>query len=218
MKYKLKGLYEFALNSFFPVRCPYCDIVIDPQRYACDECSINFPEIPITTYIEGGYRCIAPFLYKDNFAEAVKRFKFNNRAQYAKALAFAIITALGSAGTDLDFDYITCVPMHKEQKLNRGYNQSELLAKECADLMRTKYIHSLEKYKKNQVQHTLSGAERRKNVKGVYRPINKEMLKGKRVLLIDDIITTGSTLAECTKILSKCGCSDICCAAVCSAD
>ena len=118
----------------------------------------------------------------------------------------------------MDFDYITCVPMHKEQKLNRGYNQSELLAKECADLMRTKYIHSLEKYKKNQVQHTLSGAERRKNVKGVYRPINKEMLKGKRVLLIDDIITTGSTLAECTKILSKCGCSDICCAAVCSAD
>ena len=102
------------------------------------------------------------FLYKDNFAEAVKRFKFHNRAQYAKALAFAIITALGSAGTDLDFDYITCVPMHKEQKLNRGYNQSELLAKECADLMRTKYIHSLEKYKKNQVQHTLSGAERRK--------------------------------------------------------
>ena len=214
----LKSVLDFTANAFFPVRCPYCDIVIDPEGYACDECGKKTPELPVTTYIEGGYRCVAPFLYKDSFAEAVKRFKFNNRAQYAKALAFAVVTALGSSGTDLDFDFITCVPMHKEQRLNRGYNQSELLAKECAGLMRTKYIHSLEKYKQNKVQHTLPGIERRKNVKGVYRPLNKEKLKGKRVLIIDDIITTGSTLAECTKILSRCGCGDICCAVVCSAD
>ncbi len=218
MKYKLKGLYEFVLNSFFPVRCPYCDIVIDPQRYACGECSKNFPEIPITTYIEGGIRCVAPFLYKDSYAEAVKRFKFNSRAQYAKAFAFALVNALGSSGVDLNFDYITCVPMHKEQRIKRGYNQSQLLARHCAELMQTVYIDALEKFRQNQVQHTLSGAERRKNVKGVYRALNKEKLKDKRVLIIDDIVTTGSTLAECTKILSKSGCGEICCAVVCCAE
>ena len=218
MKYRLKRIYEFALNSLFPVRCPYCDKVIESEQYACDDCRKNFPEVSLTTYIEGGYSCVAPFLYKDCYAEAVKRFKFQSRAQYAKALAFAIVTAMGDSGTDLSFDYVTCVPMHKEQKLKRGYNQSELLAKECADLMRIKYIDALEKFKKNQVQHSLSGAERRKNVKGVYRALNAEKIKDKRILLVDDIVTTGSTLAECTKILSKADCGEICCAAVCSVE
>lgn len=218
MKDRLKRVLDFTADMFFPVRCPYCDKVIEPEQYACGDCRKNFPEVPVTVYIEGGHRCVAPFLYKDNFAEAVKRFKFISRAQYAKALAFAVVTALGSSGVALDFDYITCVPMHREQKIKRGYNQSELLAKECADLMQTGYIDAIEKFKKNQVQHSLSGAERRKNVKGVYRPLNKENLKDKRILLVDDIVTTGSTLAECTKILSKAGCGEICCAAVCSAD
>lgn len=218
MRGRIKRFLSFTADMFFPARCPYCDKVIESAQYACDDCRKNFHEVPVTLYIEGGYRCVAPFLYKDSFAEAVKRFKFTDCAQYAKALAFAIVTALGSSGADLSFDYVTCVPMHKEQKIKRGYNQSELLAKECADLMRTKYIDALEKFRKNKVQHSLSGAERRKNVKGVYRPVNSEELKDKRILLVDDIVTTGSTLAECTKILSRSDCREICCAAVCSVE
>lgn len=211
---KVKRAVETA---FFPERCPYCDVVIDPEQYACDDCKRELPEVPITAYVEGGYRCTAPFIYKDRFAESVKGFKFANRAQYARPLAFAVVNALSCSSVSLDFDYVTCVPMHPEQKINRGYNQSELLAKQCAKLMNIEYIDALEKFKKNKVQHSLKGAERRNNVKGVYRALNKEKLKDKRILLIDDIITTGSTLAECAKILRKCGCADIECAVVCSA-
>lgn len=206
-----------VLTAFFPELCPYCDKVIDPEQYACRECKKKLPEYPVTAYVEGGYRCTSPFMYKDCFAESVKRLKFNNRAQYARTLAFAMVNSLGFSPNAFDFDFITCVPMYPEQKNERGYNQSELLAKECADLMNIPYIDALEKFKKNKVQHSLKGRERRSNVRGVYRPVNREKLKDKRILLIDDIITTGSTLAECAKVLKKSGCGDIRCAVVCIA-
>lgn len=203
-------------NAFFPVRCPYCDIVMDPELYACNDCKPKLPEIEIVSYIEGGYRCTAPFLYKDCFAQAVKMFKFSKRVQYADQLAFAVVSALVGSGINLGFDYITCVPMHREQFMDRGYNQSEVLAKRCAELMGIEYIDALEKFKKNKIQHNLKGSERRSNVKGVYRAVNIEKIRDKRILLIDDVVTTGSTLAECAKILNKCGCKEIQCAAVCA--
>ena len=201
-------------NAFFPARCPYCDKVIYHEQYAFEDCKAKMPDVPVTNYIEGGYRCTSPFMYKECFADAVKAFKFNNRPQYAKALAFAVVTSLNITD-NLQYDYITCVPMHPKLKNQRGYNQSELLAKECAKLMGVKYIDALEKFKQNKPQHSLKGSERRKNVKGVYRAVNKDKIKGKKILLIDDIITTGNTLAECAKMLKKSGCEEIDCAAIC---
>lgn len=208
------GFKRAVKTAFFPARCPYCDIVIDPERYACADCGADLPEIPVISYIEGGFRCVSPFLYTDCYAEAVKRFKFSGRAQYSEQLAFAVVTALNCSG-DLGFDYVTCVPMHRDQKIERGYNQSELLAKDCAALLGMPYLDLLEKFKRNKIQHELKGKERRANVKGVYRTVNTDKLKGRRVLLIDDIITTGNTMRECAVTLKKGGCAEIKCAAIC---
>lgn len=214
---RIKGA---VLTAFFPERCPYCGKVIDPEQYACESCKALFPDEPVTSYAIGGYRCVAPFEYKDNFAEAVKAFKFRDGAQYAKPLAFMVVQALLNSKIELNFDFITCVPMHREQQAERGFNQSELLAKECAKLMDIPYTDALEKFKKNKLQHTLSGKARLNNVKGVYRAVgkNKPELKDKKVLLIDDIVTTGSTLGECSKVLIKAGCKEVLCAVVCDAD
>lgn len=213
---KIRRILKSIETAVYPVRCPYCDKVIEKDKYACDDCKRQMPEVPISSYVEGGYLCTAPFMYIDIFANAVKLFKFSGRVQFAKPLALEIVNAMQYSG-DTVFDYVTCVPMHKVQKRERGFNQSELLAKECAKLLGTEYIDALEKFKQNQIQHTLKGNARRQNVKGVYRAINKELLKGKKVLIVDDIVTTGSTLAECCKILDKCGCRGIQCAAVCRA-
>lgn len=212
----IKRILNSVADAFYPVRCPYCGRVIYREYYACEDCKRKMPDVPTVSRVEGGYRCTAPFMYKDEFSEAVKALKFSGREQYAKPLAFAVVGALQCSGVNLDFDYVACVPMHAVQKRERGYNQSELLARECARFLGTEYIDALEKFKKNKVQHTLSGSERRNNVKGVYRAVDKEKLKGKRILLIDDIVTTGSTLAECSKILNKCGCKEIECAVVCN--
>lgn len=74
----------------------------------------------------------------------------------------------------------------------------------------------LAKTKKNKTQHSIKAAERAKNVIGVYSPIDKNLIKGKRILIIDDIITTGSTLGECARILNKCKCGEICCCTLCT--
>ena len=78
------------------------------------------------------------------------------------------------------------------------------------------YADLLAKTKKNKTQHSIKAAERAKNVIGVYSPIDKNLIKGKRILIIDDIITTGSTLGECARILNKCKCGEICCCTLCT--
>ena len=115
-----------------------------------------------------------------------------------------------------EFDLITCVPMHKDSLKKRGYNQAELLARECAEIMELPYADTLIKYKLAQAQHCIKANHRAKNVKGVYRIIDKELIKDKNILIIDDIITTGHTLGECARILTKNGCKSVSCAVVCS--
>ena len=90
------------------------------------------------------------------------------------------------------------------------------LTKECARLLGIEYADLLVKTKKNKTQHSINAAERDKNVIGVYSPIDKNLIKGKRILIIDDIITTGSTLGECARILNKCKCGEICCCTLCT--
>lgn len=216
----LRKIKRAADLSVYPERCPYCGKVIYYREYACEECKADFPDAPVVSYVRYGYFCVAPFEYKGKFAEAVKSFKFNDNPRYAKPLAFMLVQAILESGEELEFDYITYVPMHPKQLAERRYNQSELLAREVAELTGFEVVDAIEKYKENKVQHTLSGKARMSNVKGVYRIIkeNKPMLKGKTVLLIDDIVTTGSTLGECAGILEKAGCKSVYCAAVCNVE
>ena len=107
--------------------------------------------------------------------------------------------------------------MYYKNMRERGYNQSELLAKECAEIFNIPYAELVEKHKKNKAQHTLKGKERESNVQGVYRVIDSHAVADKNILIIDDIITTGNTLGECCKVLKKAGCENICCAALCAA-
>ena len=212
----IKKFREAILNAFFPVRCPYCNKVIDRDEYACDECKKLFPESSNSKYAFGNYICSAPFYYDGIFSKAVKKFKFGNCGGFAKQLAFMIVQSVNEIHNGCDFDIITCVPMHKDDLKKRGYNQAELLARECAEIMNIPYVNALEKHKKNKLQHSIKASERAKNVKGVYRLTDKDIVKGKNILIIDDIITTGHTLGECCRILSKGKCKSVKCSVVCS--
>ncbi len=98
----------------------------------------------------------------------------------------------------------------------RGYNQSEELARACAKLMALPFEPVLEKYRSNAPQRTLNRSRRMKNVRGVFRIRKSHSVTGKRYLLIDDVITTGSTLGECARVLKTGGCSEVCCAVLCT--
>lgn len=202
--------------AFLPERCPYCNRTVNAGKPACPECTAQFPETIRGGHAIGGYPYTAPFSYNDIFAEAVKRFKFNNRTDYAEKLSQQISEAVKASFSDIEFDYITCVPMHKKQLRERGYNQSELLARNAAKQLNIPYETLLIKHRENLPQHSLTTSQKHDNVKGVYKAVNTDKIKGNNILVIDDILTTGHTLGECCRILSKAGGRKIYCAALCA--
>ena len=101
------------------------------------------------------------------------------------------------------YDIIIPVPLHKKRKMERGYNQSALIAKYLAKNLELKYCDILIKNTNTKPQSSKNLKERKKAVVGIYEIKNKSLLKGKSVVIFDDIYTTGSTLEECKKVLLK---------------
>lgn len=209
-------IFNLIKDLIFTVHCPYCGKVIDRNKNACNNCNNKFPEVPVVRYAAGGYICVSPFPYSDIFRKAVIDFKFHNCSVYAIRFAPEMVRVINQMYSDKTFDVITCVPMHKDSLRERGYNQAELLAQSCAELMGIEYAQLLVKTKKNKAQHSIKASERAKNVRGVYSPADKDLIKNKRILIIDDIITTGNTLGECARILTKYKCGEISCCTLCA--
>lgn len=108
------------------------------------------------------------------------------------------------------YDIISAVPIHKKRKHDRGYNQSELIAKELAkNIPNTIYKNILKKTINNQRQSELKKEERLENVKNVYQIQNRQIIENKRIVLFDDIYTTGSTVNECSRVLKENGAKEI---------
>ncbi len=212
----IKNIYQAVKDIIFTVKCPYCGKPMSRHDYACNDCKKNFPKNAYHVFAVGGYSCASPFPYKDSYAKAVKDFKFRNCASHAKQLSVMLVMSILEIFPDEKFDLITCVPMHKNGLKERGYNQAELLARECAEITGIPYIDTLDKHKENKKQHSIKAHERANNVKGVYKIRDKKLVKDKNILIIDDIITTGNTLGECARMLIINGCKNVSCATMCT--
>ncbi len=207
-KYSFK---EKVKNTFYPERCPYCTRVIPLGELCCDECAKQFTDITYHTYAKGGYLTVSAVPYTGIFAQGIIRFKKEH--QYAYQLARIMAEAIINEYRNETFDLITYVPLHPKKHEERGYNQSELLAQELSQLLSIPVEATLKKTRNNQPQHSLKNAsEREKNVKGAYRLTSKTSAKGKNILLIDDIITTGNTLGECARVLCCGNAQNVLCA------
>ncbi len=204
------------LAPLFPNRCPFCTKVIYREQTICDSCAIRVPQYTVRRFAAGGAPCAAALPYKDEYAEAVKRFKFKRYAFYAPAFVEVMTEAAVRVYSPDAYDCVCCVPMHPKDLKDRGFNQSELLARGFAERLGLTYVEAIEKIKRNKKQHTLKRSERAGNVRGVYRVIDKNAIKNKRILLIDDIITTGNTLGECASVLKRHGCRSVSCAVLCT--
>nr|WP_316625287.1 phosphoribosyltransferase family protein [uncultured Ruminococcus sp.] len=202
----------------YPEHCPYCGKPVEPHEIACPLCMeiIKQKHSPIQGGA-AGFRCISSFVYDGKVRRAVLRIKYRKRVQYIPQLAAILAQDINSCYGEECFDLITDVPMHKTDVKERGYNQSELLAKELSKLLGVPYADTLIKTKRTKKQHDLYFTERKTNLSGAFALTDKEVLTGKRILLIDDIITSGNTLSKCCKVLSKAKPSKICCATIASA-
>ena len=207
------SLREKLLDLFFPPRCAFCRTV--GVHGVCQNCEKTLPRTPEPLCKDTSFGvCAAPLLYEGVVRESLLRFKFHGvqgaAEGYGALLAQCVAEELGG-----EFDLVTWVPVSRERERERGYDQAFLLARETAKHWDTKPVRLLRKTRDNAAQSSLSSAaERQGNVLGVYKAENTEMLKNARVLLIDDILTTGSTLGECVRVLKEAGAKSVVCAAL----
>ena len=210
------GVFSLFLDILFPPRCVFCREIISGDRKVCPDCIASLPETGSNARQKGDFFsvCVSPFYYEDNVRESLLRFKFNeatgNASVYAKYLAKCISQELSGC-----YDLISWVPLSKKRYKERGYDQAMLLAMATALELDTVAVSTLEKTVHVEKQSTMGSPEKRRaNISGAYSVSDRELIRGKRILIIDDIITSGSTLSECARTLRAAGAAEVLCATV----
>lgn len=202
IKYHIK---RFIISLFYPNRCPICDKIITDSEYFCSDCVDKIPLFE-TSFVPKYYDEFSTVTVYDNEArDLILQLKYHNNGYAIAAAARMIYEIISTKDCFAGIDYITCVPSGKDSMKSRGYNQSELIAREIADMSGKKYKNFFVKDREVGEQKKLSAAERKLNVVGAYSLINGVNVAGKNILVIDDVCTTGSTLVEIGKILRENG-------------
>ena len=209
-------LLSSILDLLFPPKCPFCGRVLDTPGI-CLACRRELPWTEGTDALRqgpDGFRCAAPLWYEGLAKEGLHRFKFQGMSSAAGPLG-ELIAQCAAEHLSGAFDTVTWVPVSLKRLRQRGYAQARLLAESACRLWETRPARLLQKTVHNPAQSGLKeAAARRINVQGVYEPGNAAEIRGRRILLIDDICTTGATLAECARVLREAGAEDVVCAAV----
>lgn len=207
-----------VLDLIYPPKCVLCQKLLDRGEHGiCRDCLRALPRNRAQISGERFSVCYAPFRYTGDLRESLLRMKFGNCPGYAAFYGEQIAACVRDAGEER-IDLVSWAPVSRKRKSRRGYDQARLLAKFAAKQLGLPLVKTLAKTKDNQKQSTMeTDAERRKNVRGVYQALHPERFEGKRVLLIDDIVTSGATLNECCGVLRAAGAKRVLCAAAAAA-
>lgn len=202
------------LKLLFPPKCMLCGKVLGEEEEICSACreKVLLNTAPPRTE-KGAFfdKAAAGLWYEHEVRDAIRGLKYHEKQTYARPLARVMAYAYTHKLQE-EVDLITFVPTNPSTLRSRGYNQAELLARELADMLDKPYLATLEKTRETRAMHGLRPEERRANVLGAYRLCCPETaVAGKRVLVADDILTTGSTLSECARMLKSAGARQVLC-------
>lgn len=201
---------EEKINNFFRLVCRGILEVIYPSEGKCVVCKdeeargicIKCRE-NITFSIDDS-SCVG--YYKGTLKQLILKFKYKQDFVAGQVL----VDLLEEKIRDEDKEYyLTFIPITKKRLKERGFNQCKYLADELAFRQGFKVLDCLEKIKETKTQKTLDREERKQNLIGSFRLKNENQLKGKKVILIDDVVTTGATIEEGIKTLKKSGVLEI---------
>ena len=204
----MKGIFW---ELFFPPKCVLCKKVLAKEETdLCRDCREHQPE-----YTE--HKIKLSFLaqwtglwyYKENVRSSILRYKFYGRRSYGQSFGRLLAMKLQKDGWD-DTDVLSWIPISRQRKFTRGYDQAELIAKVVAEELGHTLIPTLRKIRNTKPQSTMGdAAHRRANILGAYEVIDPDFVKGKRILLLDDIITTGVTASEAARMLLTAGAKEV---------
>ena len=212
----MNAFVKWLLDLLYPPRCAFCRRLLNEQeRGVCRFCRRRYENNCIRREIKNTEFCVSPFRYEDEVRESLLRYKFRGVTAYGAAYAEFIAKCIDES--DISCDIITWVPLSRRRLRKRGYDQARILAEETAKRLGCPCVQLLKKKTDTRPQSGIRNAEeRQKNAKGVYVCCTPEKTKDKRVLVIDDIVTTGATLSECASELQKAGSAAVYAAAAAS--
>ena len=207
-------LIDWFLDLLYPTKCIVCRKRLPPGiPTICPVCRETLPFAADVRrkdkYID---KCVSAVRYEGKMREAILRYKFGGAQIYHIAFGELVAERIYE---DLygEFDVLSWVPLAPDRRKERGYDQVELIARNASERLRIPLVPLLKKRRGVSAQSLASSAEeRRTNIAGAYRVVDPDSVRGKRILVIDDIVTTGSTLSECAKTLRKAGAEKVLCA------
>lgn len=223
MKEKLKS---FIVTFLFPKECILCGKLLEfnSDRNICGWCEDNLsltdfkPVLPVgeihTRLVSRHFHVLSsPFNYESSARNGIIGLKFNGRRECAGFFAKSMADLIKNNEIYKNFDYIIPVPVSKRKKQTRGYNQCELIGEKMAEILgKPLMVGNLVRVKETKTQSLLSDKRQRiDNVKGVFELRDKETVKGKTILLVDDVYTTGATINECAKVLKGASAKKVLC-------
>lgn len=209
---------DWLLDLLFPPKCPFCGKLLEKGALLCSDCQRDLPwlsERAAETTVELTEGCVSALRYQDKVRSAVHAYKFSGRSARSKPFGILVTQAVSDQGFAADL--ISFPSLSKKRLGQRGYDQAELLAVEVGKRLGLPVVRTLDK-EERPAQSGLEGeAQRRANLLGAYTAVSPENFRGKTILLIDDVVTTGATLSECAKTLRVAGAGEILCATLAKA-
>ncbi len=221
---------QILSRLFFPERCPLCGKSLNFNEdfcFCCGSEEVRLSEICCEhcgkeielCSCDSKYSSALPhitgvFNYEGLIQNKLLSFKFSGRKDLYRYFGDRLSERVAIAYAKADFDVVTFVPSSEESLRERGYTPSHLIAKRTAKKLFLPCKELLVKDKETEKQHRLKARERMTNIKGSISPKENSDIRGKTILLCDDIKTTGATLKECCDVLFRRGAKDVYCATV----
>lgn len=213
----LKEWGDDALRVIFPKVCEVCGrSLARGEELICLHCNLDMPRTKLHlenfNILHQRLMGKAPiekatgyfYYYRDsNYARLIQMAKYNNRPAIINQLATQFVNELRTSQFFDDIDMITPVPMHWLKRLNRGYNQSEVLANALSKATGIEKVDALKASRGHSTQTRKNRYERWENTKGLYQVKNAEAIEGKHLLIVDDVITTGATILACCEEIHR---------------
>lgn len=200
------------LDLIYPPTCGICGKI--NKKHLCKKCEIKIKPYQINKIETVRNRYfdyqIKILKYEDTIRTKIIDYKFNEKSYLYKTFAKIILNNKKICSFLKKYDIIIHVPMYTKKKLMRGYNQTELIVRELAKKLQILGVkNNLIKIKDTAKQSTLTKEQRKLNIKNAFKIKNAEEINGKKIILFDDIYTTGSTVNECSKVLKRAGAEEI---------
>ena len=208
-------MLDLVLDIIFPPVCGVCGRI--NKNSLCKKCEIQLKKQEVfgtDNYKEDLDKYFDEHLYIFMYGGIIRSlmldYKFNDNSHLYKTFSNFLLKNEKFVENIKRYDIIVPVPLSKKRKMERGYNQSELIAREISNSVNVFFdSYCLRKTKNTTAQSTLDKQDRLINAEGAYEVRNPKKLSQKRVLIFDDIYTTGSTVNECSKIIKQVGAKSI---------